>query len=191
MIVDLEKYNKDPLDLVERHKEIVAYLRANGIDGRVIKAILEDRHGFQATIEIPMPNTNISAWDREQTQIAYARRHVTSLINSRAITDEEKEFLFKIDRRLSEEYFPVDTDKAGRHIFRLPPAECKNAKAKTERQMTGFRVVLLYDYIDGYNTNYLQIHIFDLIAELLGVYGGEKFSRSEVANFYKNNLKFL
>ena len=190
---DLEKYYKDPLDLIVRNTGIVRHLRVNGIDGMEIRNVLRNFHGLK--MEIPISNVGMDEHKKKQRQIDYARRHTLALINNSAITDEERECLFKIDRRLTNEYSPININKAGRPIIKLrfPSDEGGESEVKAKRltQAYGFQVVLLHEYIKNHNRRYLQKDIFSLIVELFEFIHEVRITPNRISNFYKNNLKFL
>ena len=192
-VFNLDKDDKDPLELIVRNTGIVRHLRGNGIDGMEIKNILHNYHGLK--MEMPVSRVGMEEYRKEQRQIDYARRHTLALIRNPAITDEERESLIKINSRLSSEYYPLDIDKAGQPIVKISyPGDDggeTDVKAKSMIQAYGFQVLLLHECIKNYNTTYLQKDIFNLIAELFEAMDRGKFDLSRISNFYKNNLKFL
>jgi hypothetical protein len=184
---DLEKYDKDPLDLIVKHKDIVKHLRENGIDGQEIKKMLCNSHGLKS--EIPVRITKQEAAARRQ--IDYAMRHLKALVSSLAITDKEKHFLVAIYNRLYQAQAIWEKGKSGNPVIKWEVGD-GDGDAKTLKQMIGMRVAFINKYILTFNKKmYLQKDIFDLIAELFEVYMDTKYTQRQIANFDKNNCKFL
>lgn len=187
-IVDLERHDKDPLDLIVRHKDIVRHLRGNGIDGFEIKKILDNSYGLKK-LDLYITDAATKQLFKEQHQIDYAMRHVKALVNNEAITDDERKCLFKIWDRLGKEYFPLEMGKSGWPMYKI---QRRKGDAKTDKQVTGRQVVALHAFMMKFNGNknsmpYPQTAIFDLIAELFEVRQGQKFTRDQIKNFYTNH----
>ncbi len=187
---DLEKYDKDPLDLIERNKDIVRHLRRNGIDGFEIKKILDNFQGLK--MEVPILVTRHHA--AKKLKIDDARRAVTRLINNPEITDKEREYLCEMHNRLYQEQMLWEKGKSGGPVYKMPLGDCTKVKKASIslKQTLGRQTVLLHDYIQKHNTNketFLQKNTFLLIAELFEVWQELKFSMKQVKNFYDNNYK--
>ncbi|HRR42001.1 MAG TPA: hypothetical protein P5244_12265 [Syntrophales bacterium] len=182
--IDLELPDKDPLDLIERNKDIVRHLRGNGIDGFEIKNILDNSYGLR-NLDLYITDAVTSRILKEQHQIDYAMRHLKSLVNNDAITDDEKKCLLKIWERLRNEYFPpIETVKKGWPVLKI---ERRKGDAKSEKQMVGRQVAAINKYIRPFNKIYLQKDIFDLIAELFEIRHDRKYTQKQIENFDKNN----
>jgi hypothetical protein len=172
---DLEKYDKDPLVLIVRNKEIVRHLQGNGIDGLEINKMLNDWHGLKSKVPIFLTKRD----KQKQRQIDYAIRYTKALINNEAITDKERKHFLKILERLSMEHLPSAV------TLKFHPSETENAK--TRKQVIGRQVATINKYIKPFNKMCQQKKIFDLISELLEVWEWGKFTQKQIANFDKNN----
>ncbi len=174
----------DALGLIVRNKDFVQHLRGNGIDGREIKKMLNDWHGLKTAIYIPLTEND----KKELRKVDYAIRPISALISSEVITDEERDYLLGMKKRMEQMfYIPDEKRKSG-----IPYVEFKMGKgnAKGCKQMIGQRAVEIYKYVDKFNTNkevYRQNDIYNLIAELFEVFMKEKYTREEIKNFVTNN----
>ena len=174
-IIDLENHDRDPLDLIKIHNDIVQHLRSNKIDGMEIRKILDDWQGVKFKMPIAMTRQDI----KERRQFDYAIRHASSLLKSEVTTSTEKIYLEEMIERLYNERIPSAV------MINFHPSEEGNAKSF--KQMIGRQVATLNKYIQPFNKLYLKKDIFSLIAELLEVAHGFKYTQNEIANFDKNN----
>lgn len=198
-IIDVTVWDKDPLDLIVKNKDFINHLKANGIKGLEVRNILYNLHGLQ--LEIPINDKQRHEKRGKYHQIAYAIRYIKILLNNDAVSDEDRESLDKMMTRLVNErkvLFPYEINSKGNPVIKtiIHPEEHgkekeKKVTAKSFKQALGIQALLLHEYIRRFNQYYLQKDIFDLIAELFEVIHGLKFSQNKIANFYKNNLKFL
>jgi len=178
---NIEKYEKDPLDFIVKNKEIVRHLRGNGINGFVIRDILDD---FRPKMEI---SVILTKFDRQsQKEIDYAMRHLKALVSNKSITEKEAKALVKIYNRLYQKQRLWEKDKNKKPVYKV--AMSKNT-AKTQKQMLGRQVAAVSKYIKPYNKIYLQKDIHLLIAELLNYWHQvlPGLSQKQIANFEKNN----
>jgi len=181
----LSEVNQDILDLIVKNRNFVRHLKKNGIDNIEICHILGDLQGLKMEMLIKTLTEKDKA---DQRKIDYAMRYLKALVSNEAITDEESDYLCKIQNRLLVEYLPWEKDKKGRLVAHWRMGE---GDAKTQKQARGRQVVKLYYYIQEYNTNkdlFLQKDVFELIAELYDVWENLKYTRKEIENFYKNNF---
>jgi hypothetical protein len=186
---DLEKYDKDPLDLIERNTDIVRHLRGNGIDGFEIKKILNNFQGLKTEFPISVTKSDKA----KNLKIDDARRAVTRLTNNPAITDKEREYLCEMYNRLYQEQVTWEKGKSGGPVYKMPLGDCAKVKnaSISYKQTLGRQTVLLHDYIQKHNTNkemFLQKNTFLLISELFENFHDWKISDKRIAGFYKNNL---
>lgn len=184
MIVNIDPPAKDPLKLVKRNKALVRHLTENGMDGREIRKMLDDWHGVKFTAPIRFTKPDLE----ERKQIDYAIRNAKALISSKATTGEEKEALNNMLDRLSSEKVPKKIS------LKYHPRE--EGDAKSFKQMTGLQVLDLYEYMMRFNgldrntTPFKQIAVFDLIAEILEINSGVKYTRDQIKTFYTNQYAF-
>jgi hypothetical protein len=185
-IFDIKKFDKDPLDLIVRHKDIVRHLRGNRIDGLKIRDMLNNWHGLK--IEFPISVTKRDK--QKQKQIDYAMRYVKALVSNEVITDKEREFLCEMYNRLWCDLPHWEKGKSGGPVYKMLQGQGEG-DAISFKQMIGRQVATINKYIQPFNKMYLQMDIFDLISELLEVWQGLKCTQKQIANLDKNNLKFL
>ena len=182
---DEEPDRNNPLDLIVKNKDLVRHLRTNGIDGMEITRIFSNRQGLKKEFSV----FQTEGAKIKQRKVIYAMRHVSALINNDVIMGRDHENLCEIYEGLKRQYQPWEKDAKGQLVISYRMGE---GEAKTHKQMIGRQVVALYTYLQKHNTNkemFLQKSVFLLIAELFFVGEDLKFTRKQIENFYKNNLR--
>ncbi len=166
----------DALKLVKlkQNKLIVKHLRGNGIDGREIFKMLCDVHELSWIFPVKLSQVE----KEKRTAASIAKRFISGLISNKAIAEEEKEYLRKVQARLEKDY-PLFEKQSGKPVIKVVSAnlgvgpaydvgsgipwetwtrETKQIRkptketAKTENQMWGMQIVEVYDYIEEFNS---------------------------------------
>ena len=116
-------YDKDPLEFIVRHKDVVKSLSENGIDGMEIRKMLDDWHGVKVKIPVLLSERN----KQENKQIEYAIRRLSALRRSEVIECNEKKSLERIIKRLSSKKIP---GTISRNLIRLNLKKIQKASSR-------------------------------------------------------------
>jgi hypothetical protein len=208
----------DPLDLIEgfAEKNIVEFLRKNGIDGFVVRDILLEDYGFSIfnNMEIRYPQ------DQKETdkKITYALKHIHALQKNKLLTKTEIKNLEKTEMRLKKKYYKHNFDiirqisfnpdkivnevimgrsdisssdsfriKSNKGTARLLLHDVQNPK--TLKQLAGIQMNALFEYIEKFfKSKHNQKETFALICELYKRTKGIEFSSTdEIKKLIENN----
>jgi hypothetical protein len=190
-------FNLDPIlrQIVNaKNKKFVKELQGNGMREKRIEQILrEDYHRNIYSLPI-FPRAKILECKKKSLTLSRSMRKINALLKDENILDAIKEPLLKELNRLRDLYDEQEW------ITRLDSVKeyYGPGNPKTWKQMVGFQIRLLYEYIKpltefseslngSRDLDYKSKDVFELIKELLSVGGYVKFdSWKQVKNIYGN-----